>query len=106
MTNVHSMLFYTLLFCLPGACETSRQNVSVAVLLPDDNKRLFSLSRVTSAIELATESVFREGILTTRRLNPLYDDSNCSIADAMNAAINLYVNENVAVFIGKSTLKY
>ncbi|XP_041355329.1 atrial natriuretic peptide receptor 3-like [Gigantopelta aegis] len=100
--NLRTALACVVVVCFSKVCGTSRQNVSLAVLLPDDNKRLFSLSRVTSAIELATESVIKEGMLTTVRLNPLYDDSNCSIADAMNAAIDFYVNKKVVVYIGPS----
>ena len=73
--------------------------VNIAAILPEDNSRVFSLPRVSPAIEYAIETL-RTSLLREHSIHVIYRDSNCSSADGMNHAINLFMAKQVDVFLG------
>ncbi|KAK6959011.1 atrial natriuretic peptide receptor 3, partial [Biomphalaria glabrata] len=74
--------------------------VHVIVLLPFTQNRPFNKARVFGAIELAIQKVIFKQMLPLAQLVPVFDDSMCSISDAMNVAIEFYAKKAVDVFIG------
>ncbi|XP_041349543.1 atrial natriuretic peptide receptor 3-like [Gigantopelta aegis] len=75
--------------------------ISIATLVPADERRLFSIKRVSPAIAIAIDKVTaKDGILPYSIINVKYRDSQCSIADAMNEAINYYVKKEADVLFG------
>lgn len=75
--------------------------VNIAVILPEDGSRMFSLPRVLPAIEYAIDQVQNDSsILEGYTFHVTYRDSNCSSADGMNHAIKLYMASQVDVFLG------
>ena len=60
--------------------------VNIAAILPEDDSRVFSLPRVSPAIEYAIDTL-RTSLLRGHSIQVIYRDSNCSSADGMNQAI-------------------
>ncbi|XP_071083341.1 atrial natriuretic peptide receptor 1-like isoform X2 [Haliotis cracherodii] len=86
---------------LCGFYGVNSNPIMIASLLPSDKSRLFSSMRVAPAISIAVEKVTNStGPLPGRQIIVNYADSKCSIADAMNEAINYYVKKQVHVFFG------
>ena len=76
------------------------QEVGLAVLLPRDNRRLFSLMKATPAIEYAIEKITRLGFLSNHKLTVHLNDSQCDPTAATLAALDLYMKRQVQVFLG------
>ena len=75
--------------------------ISIATLVPADENRLFSIKKVSPAIAVAIDKVTaKNGILPHSVITVKYRDSQCSIADAMNQAINYYVRKEADVIFG------
>ena len=73
--------------------------VNIAAILPEDNSRVFSLYRVSPAIEYAIDTLWTS-LLRGHSIQVIYRVSNCSSADGMNHAINLFIAKQVDVFLG------
>ena len=73
--------------------------VNIAAILPEDNSRVFRLQRVSPAIEYTTDTLWTS-LLRGHSIQVIYRDSNCSIADGMKQAINLFIAKQVDVFLG------
>ena len=92
---VNSFVLLTFYCSLHVTCAS----VNIAAILPEDNSRVFSLPRVSPAIEYAIETL-RTSLLRGDSIQVIYRDSNCSSADGMNHAINLFMTKQVDVFLG------
>ena len=79
---------------------SSTKKVPIAVLLPKNNTKWFSISRVKPAIDLALESTTNYLDTTTAQLTVKYTDSMCKNSEAMNQAIEFYMRGEVNVFFG------
>lgn len=87
------------LFILPILCQCVQ--VQIASILPSNDRRIFSIKRVSPAIEYAIESLHKDnGLLKGHTLKLDFEDSKCSIAEAMNQAIGFYIKKQVDVFFG------
>ena len=76
-------------------------HVQIAVLLPEDNHRSFSIQRVSPAIALALEKVAnRSDLVRDTRITVSYADSKCHISEAINQAFNFYMRKEVTLFFG------
>ena len=78
---------------VPGAGGIS---VNVAVLLPFDDRYLFSYRRLAPAIQVAIAELNRDTALLRRhRLIVRFNNSDCNIAVAMDKAITFFMNHQV-----------
>ena len=93
--------YFILLVIFIFLCSThvTCMRVNIAAILPEDNSRVFSLPRVSPAIEYAIDTL-RTSLLRGHSIQVIYRDSNCSSADGMNQAINLFIAKQVDVFLG------
>ncbi|KAK7499955.1 hypothetical protein BaRGS_00008803 [Batillaria attramentaria] len=94
---VFALLLAAVLCGGPRACEGFL--VRMGVLLPNDDRYLFSVHHVYPAIEVVAEFLNREPSMKVK-LYVEYADTQCSIAQAMNSAIQLYAGGEVDVFLG------
>ncbi|KAH9520413.1 Nitrogen permease reactivator protein [Bulinus truncatus] len=101
METVGMLLMLMFVFwTFPVAAVVSKESVMIAALLPVDN-RPFSIYRIAPALEIAIEKVRApNGYLPGRKIQVNYGDSNCSSAESMNEAINLFVSKKAHVFLG------
>ena len=76
------------------------REVKIASLLPANEWRLFSIKRVSPAVEIAMEKVNPKLTSKNLTLSVKFRDSNCDIADGINEAINFYVHNDVHVMFG------
>ena len=76
------------------------REINIASILPADEWRLFSIKRVSPAVDIAMEKVNPELVSKNLSLVVKFRDSNCDIADGINEAINFYVNNEVHVIFG------
>lgn len=75
--------------------------VKIAAVLPKSDERLFSISRMRPAADIAIETVERLHILPQGyHLSISYRDSKCSESVGMNEAINFYIKNEVNVYFG------
>ena len=93
-------MMYVLMFIIHNlwSVVSSTRNVPVAVILPKNNDKWYSLSRVKPAIDIAlqrTSSILEDTQLTVR-----YADSKCHISEAINEAINFYMKDEANAFFG------
>ena len=71
-------------------------SVNVAVLLPFDDRYLFSYRRLAPAIQVAIAELNRDTALLRRhRLIVRFNNSDCNIAVAMDKAITFFMNHQV-----------
>lgn len=92
---VSFVVFYT------SVVHSVGQPITIAVLIPADENRLFAIGRVEPALAIAVEQISAERpLLNNRHLTVQYADSKCSIADGINEAINFYVKGEVSVYFG------
>lgn len=77
------------------------KTLNIACLLPADDKRLFSISRVAPALEIVVNSeLIKHQVLPFHKIGISYADSKCSISHGMNEAINVFVDGHVDVYFG------
>ncbi|XP_048251029.1 atrial natriuretic peptide receptor 1-like isoform X2 [Haliotis rufescens] len=77
------------------------KTLNIACLLPADDKRLFSISRVAPALEIVVNSeLIKHQVLPFHKIGISYADSQCSISHGMNEAINVFVDGHVDVYFG------
>lgn len=75
--------------------------VKIATILPADNRRIFSIDRITPAIQMAIDELSNNYTLVENlTFSVEYADSQCEIAEAINQAIDFYINKKVDVFFG------
>ncbi|KAH3868016.1 hypothetical protein DPMN_031153 [Dreissena polymorpha] len=72
-------------------------HVTIGAIMPDDDSKLFSIRRVSPAIDYAIEILHNT---TTHTYTVLYRDSQCNAALGMAMAIDLYIKEKIDVFFG------
>lgn len=77
-------------------CETE---VQVALLLPNDTYRLFSVDKMLPAIKIGFARA-QSTLVPDVKFNVSYADSKCHIAVAMNEAIKFRYSRTVHVFFG------
>lgn len=94
-SRIHLSVFFT---CFLWSLVSSTRKVPIAVILPYDNSKWFSMNRVKPAIDIALKST---GVyLHDTQLTVKYANSKCHIAEAINEAINFYMNGDAYVFFG------
>ncbi|XP_052826119.1 atrial natriuretic peptide receptor 1 [Octopus bimaculoides] len=76
------------------------QTVYMAVIIPSDNSRLYSLDRTQPAITVALEKVRRTILTSDVEIVALYADSRCSSQLGPIRAFDFYSNKTVNVFFG------
>jgi hypothetical protein len=80
--------------------------VNLAGILPEDDNRLFSISHLAPAADIAITHIDTWDIFARNqtgrsvRLSMSYKDSRCSDSVAMNEAINYYIKGDTAAFFG------
>lgn len=92
------------LLCLTliSICDSQEPmtRVKIAVLLPKNDSRRFSIHRVMPAIDIAIEKVVNGSVLAPNiNLTVKYADSNCH-SDAIVEAFNFYIDKDVTVYFG------
>ena len=76
-------------------------HINIAVILPEDETRIFSLPRALPAIEFAIDYLRNDTtLLEGNTFHLTYRDSSCNSADGMNHAIKLYMASKVDLFLG------
>ena len=75
------------------------ETITIGALLPADPKWPFSIDRMRQGANRAIQEVQKEHLLQPN-LTVEYEDSNCSEADGMNQAINLYYHKKIHVLFG------
>ena len=78
----------------------AREEVGIGVILPNDNRRLFSIRKTAPAVDYAIQKISRMGWLSNHQLNVKYEDSKCDSTAAPIAAFNFYMKRQVQVFLG------
>ncbi|CAI9726818.1 Hypothetical predicted protein, partial [Octopus vulgaris] len=92
-------IFFFIIFCFHKCL--SKTEVQIASILPRNNTFLFSIDRMKPALELGIEALMRDTYLKKHfNFTVIFADSGCSIATAMNQAIDIYMNRSVNVFFG------
>ncbi|XP_033726025.1 atrial natriuretic peptide receptor 3-like [Pecten maximus] len=75
--------------------------VKIATILPADNRRIFSIDRITPAIQMAIDELSNNYTLVENlTFSVEYANSQCSIAEGINQAIDFYINRKVDAFFG------
>ncbi|XP_046544538.1 receptor-type guanylate cyclase gcy-28-like isoform X3 [Haliotis rubra] len=75
--------------------------VKLAVILPFDDERMFSVRRIAPAINLAiTEINEDKTLMKNHKFSVKYNDSKCDIAEGINKAITFYIRKEAHVFLG------
>ncbi|CAH1789606.1 unnamed protein product [Owenia fusiformis] len=98
-----SMLVCAFCFCCLTTFTQSEASkiVKIAAIIPEDNARLFSISRVAPALDYAILKVYNESILPKGyKLDVKYADSKCNGKDAPIAAFDFYMQNMVNVYFG------
>ncbi len=88
------------LLFLTTTSSSTRNVARIAVLLPADDRHMFSIKRVAPALDHARIMVKRRHLLHHTGLTVQYGDSRCSNADGMNEAVTFYAKKEVDVFFG------
>ena len=92
------------LWIIPCASGTPQKKVKleIAVILPEDTFRLFSIAKVKPAIEYAVESLFPKSQLMIPKEDICirYADSRCDSVHAPIAAFDFHSKHQVHVFFG------
>ncbi|XP_071116502.1 atrial natriuretic peptide receptor 1-like [Haliotis cracherodii] len=92
--------FATFVAFMVSMATAANTVAKIAVLLPADERHLFSIKRVAPGLEVAKDSVTKTKILENTKLTIQYGDSKCSNAEGMNQAVTFYAEKNVDVFFG------
>lgn len=74
--------------------------IRLAVILPGNNSRLFSIDRTAPAIDLAIDKVNASGLIPSIRFEVNYNASNCRGTAAPLAAFHFYMEKKVDIFFG------
>jgi hypothetical protein len=75
--------------------------VNIAAILPEDDRRLFSMKHAAPAIEYAIEHLKNNtDLLNGHTFKVRYGDTNCSPAKGMNEAYEFFIKKQVDVFLG------
>ena len=74
--------------------------VNIAVILPANNSRLFSLMKTIPALQYAIDSVRSRGLLPGRSLDVVQADSRCDAIAAPIAAFDYHRRRQAHVFFG------
>ncbi|ESP00404.1 hypothetical protein LOTGIDRAFT_173214 [Lottia gigantea] len=90
------MFNFLLQYCAGGV----NKSINVAVLLPFDESRLFSVKHIAPAISLAIEKIVENPMYTVNNLSVRYADTKCDIAFGINHAIEFYMYNQVDAFFG------
>ncbi|CAG5125321.1 unnamed protein product [Candidula unifasciata] len=101
-TRMILLIISMVIFDLAWSWNQLQGPIMLAILLPKDNRRPFSIHRVRPAIDIAAEKV-RTLVTTSIECATMYinyADSMCSSADAMNEAINFYIKNKSHIFFG------
>ena len=94
---------FMVLWCLSWSVpvvEAERQKVRIAAILPNDNSRMFSITKSSPAIQIGIERVQKLNILPNHDLSVKYADSKCSVKEGPLAAFNFYVDKEADIFFG------
>ncbi|XP_053387554.1 atrial natriuretic peptide receptor 1-like isoform X6 [Mercenaria mercenaria] len=94
--------------CLVTVCALLSQfwcvmsiHVKIAAILPEDDRRLFSIKHAAPAIEYVIEYLQNDtDLLRGSTFSVKYGDTNCVPANGMDQAIRFYVDQQVDVFLG------
>ncbi|XP_069101886.1 atrial natriuretic peptide receptor 1-like isoform X4 [Argopecten irradians] len=75
--------------------------VKIAIILPANNSREFSIDRITPAVQMAIEEISNNYTLVENlTFSVRYANSKCNIAEGINKAIDFYINQKPDVFFG------
>ena len=76
-------------------------DVNIAAILPEDDRRMFSMKHAAPAIEYAIEHLKNNtDLLQGHTFKVRYGDTNCSPGLGMNEAYQFYIKNKVDVFLG------
>ncbi|XP_046368236.2 atrial natriuretic peptide receptor 1-like isoform X3 [Haliotis rufescens] len=90
-----------LVLCIGFVIPADMYLLKAAVLLPFDDARLFSMSRIEPAVALAVHDLRKKKtMLHKHHISVHYEDSKCDISHGINKAIELYMRHEVHVFFG------
>ncbi|XP_041355479.1 atrial natriuretic peptide receptor 1-like [Gigantopelta aegis] len=90
------LVFGCLLLSMVSSLE-----INMAVILPFDNARPFSIQKIRPAIEMARRRLERDQVLSESTTIVFhYEDSRCDIAHGLNKAIKLHIGIEMDVFLG------
>ena len=77
------------------------RDVKIAVLLPFDDTRMFSVHHIAPAINLAIDELNQNKAISLKyNFSVQYSDSRCNIAEGINKAISFYIKKQVHVYFG------
>ncbi|XP_041349541.1 atrial natriuretic peptide receptor 3-like [Gigantopelta aegis] len=77
------------------------RDVKIAVLLPFDDTRMFSVHHIAPAVNLAINELNQNKAMGHKyNFSVQYNDSRCNIAEGINKAINFYIKRQVHVYFG------
>ncbi|KAK6184970.1 hypothetical protein SNE40_007307 [Patella caerulea] len=93
-------MIFLFLLTLTNVGTTFSRNVNVAVLLPFDDDRLFSLKQIVPAITLAIDEINNRTDFLLNKMTVRYADTKCDIAYGINHAIEFYMKGQVHAFFG------
>ncbi|XP_041355478.1 atrial natriuretic peptide receptor 3-like [Gigantopelta aegis] len=79
----------------------STLDINMAVILPFDDARPFSVRKIRPAIEMARRRLEKDQVLSESTTIVFhYGDSRCHSAHGINSAVSLHMEYNVDVFLG------
>ena len=88
------------MFSIMWSIVSSVKKIPIAVILPNNNEKWFSISRVKPAIDIALQSTTPHLDNDSVQLTVKYADSMCDSAEATNEAFQFYVRGEANVFFG------
>lgn len=98
-TSIGCFIIFGILLSL-SKLDHAVQIVYMAVIIPNNNSRLYSLDRTQPAITVALENVRRTVLPSDVEIVALYADSRCSSQLGPIRAFDFYSNKTVNVFFG------
>jgi hypothetical protein len=98
-SGIFTMLLVLSIWTCFVSTVTSDTEVQVALLLPNDTYRLFSVHKMLPAIKIGIERA-QSDLVPNVKFNVSYADTKCHIAVAMNEAIKFRYSRTVHVFFG------
>jgi atrial natriuretic peptide receptor A len=100
MSWLYVTIFVTMLFAGISLTYTSKTEVKLGVILPEDEQYPFSLKRVMPAIDYAIDNLSKMKLLPGCVLKLEIKDSRCSETFGPLAAVDLHVYKHVHVYFG------
>ncbi|KAK6184950.1 hypothetical protein SNE40_007293 [Patella caerulea] len=100
MQSKTCLLLMCAVFMVKGVVSLHKKKLNIAVIVPDDESRMFSIKHIKPALSYTLEYIKNISLLPDIHISTLFADSGCSPKDAPIAAFNFHMKHKVDIFLG------